>query len=386
MKKILMNQTLALVVMVSTLTLVTGVAAGNPEVHRSAVYGVNVSQIVYATGSYCNGTNFSQTSCKTVNLTADLYTPVLNTSTNVPLPTGPRPMLLAIHGGSYSHGDSSEYKTYAEYFAARGWMVMSINYRLCNGGYDLTSGVGTEGDLVCHEYGQFPSHGPYGNSTCGSDSIATFGLNTDDGCALSSPPKVPDCFFGTLMSWMYPSVRDAKASVRFIRANAKMLNIDPDFITAIGGSAGACSVVGLATTFEDDYKNELTLAEDPTLASTNMQESSAIATGLVQWGGDYVPLYTQLRDPQNRTRYSKQSAPLSTYHGSADGVINPAMEDQMMAAYKHNGVRYDQHILQGAGHGADSAPVVLPNGTNQTQSDNMFDFLIQVQPLQVVSP
>ena len=48
---------------------------------------------------------------------------------------------------------------------------------------------------------------------------------------------------------MYPAVRDAKASVRYLRANAARYNIDATRITAIGGSAGACSVVGLATTF-----------------------------------------------------------------------------------------------------------------------------------------
>ena len=86
-------------------------------------------------------------------------------------------------------------------------------------------------------------------------------------------------------------------------------------------------MVGLATTFEDDYKSELTVAEDPTLPSTNLEQKSSIATGLVQWGGEYVPLYTQLRDPQNRTRYTAANAPLSTYHGSTDGVISIAEED-----------------------------------------------------------
>jgi hypothetical protein len=56
--------------------------------------------------------------------------------------------------------------------------------------------------------------------------------------------------------------------------------------------------------------------------STHLHESSAIATGLVQWGGDYIPIYTQLRDPARKSRYSKTNAPLATYHGSEDGVIS----------------------------------------------------------------
>ena len=58
---------------------------------------------------------------------------------------------------------------------------------------------------------------------------------------------------------------------------------------------------------------ELSAAEDPTLATTNLEQSSSIATGLVQWGGEYVPLYTELRDPAHRSRYTKANAPLSTY-------------------------------------------------------------------------
>ena len=48
----------------------------------------------------------------------------------------------------------------------------------------------------------------------------------------------------------------------------------------------------------------------------------------------------------------------------------------MKAAYAQHGVRYDQHILIGAGHGADSTPVTLPNGTNQTQLVRRSLFLV----------
>eukprot|EP00656_Telonema_subtile_P054345 TRINITY_DN8105_c0_g1_i2.p1 TRINITY_DN8105_c0_g1~~TRINITY_DN8105_c0_g1_i2.p1 ORF type:complete len:290 (+),score=43.47 TRINITY_DN8105_c0_g1_i2:285-1154(+) len=288
------------------------------------------------------------------------------------------PVLIAIHGGSYSHGSSADELSNAEYFARRGWVGLSINYRLCNGGYQAAS-VG--GSLVCGTYGTFPTRPPYGNQSC--ESLGDFGSGTSDGCALSAPPK-QGSFFGTLMSWMYPAVRDAKAAVRWVRANTAPLGIDPDYITAIGGSAGACSVVGLATTFEEDYKTEISGSDDPTLQSTHLTESSAIATGLIQWGGDYVPTYTQLRDPLNRSRYRAQNAPLATYHGSADGVISLAQEQSVKDAYSRTGVVYEQHVLQGWGHGADAAPVTLPNGTNQTQHDNMLEFVARVQKLRVV--
>eukprot|EP00039_Didymoeca_costata_P022583 m.4786 g.4786 ORF g.4786 m.4786 type:complete len:383 (+) comp3102_c0_seq1:54-1202(+) len=354
-----------------------------PTVYSNAVYGVNLtSNVIYGQGMYCSLDNFSQTNCSVVNLTMDVILPVVNLSQGIPLLKDPRPVLLGIHGGSYSHGDSSEQVPNVEYFVQRGWIGFSINYRLCEQGRMLEDK--SDGSLVCAHYGQFPAHGPFGNTSCTAPGYngPLFGLSTHDGCALSSPPK-HGSFFGTLLSWMYPSVRDAKAAVRFIRANTKRFNIDPDYITAVGSSAGACSVVGLATTLEDDYKNEISQQEDPTLSSTNLEQTSNIASGLVQWGGDYVPIFTQLRDPKNMSRYSKNNAPLATYHGDLDGTIGLAQENTTKNAYEKNGVPYEQHVLHGAGHDAINAPVVLPNGTNQTQNANMFEFVTRIHNMQI---
>ena len=353
------------------------------------------------------GANFSQTNCTIVNLTVDIMRPAYNSTTRVPLPTARLPVLLGVHGGSYSHGDSSEQVPTVEYFVKRGWVGFSINYRVCHqgpmpaggeaggagGGTALAAGgeaggagggtVAAGGNLVCGGYGSFPASAPFGNASCSK--LKTYGLNQGaNGCPLSSPPKNGNSFFGMLHAWAYAANRDAKAAVRWIKANAAELQADPGYITAVGGSAGACSVVGLATTFEDDFKSELSVSEDSTLASTHMNQSSSIATGLVQWGAEYVPEYAELRDPAKRSRFTTKSAPLATYHGSADGVISPDEEARMKAAYDANGVPYEQHILKGYGHGAVSAPVTWPNGTNQSQWDNMFDFVAKIQSLRVV--
>ena len=55
---------------------------------------------------------------------------------------------------------------------------------------------------------------------------------------------------------------------------------------------------------------------NPGLSSTHLGESSGIATGLVQWGGEYVPLFSRIRDPANQTRYTKANAPLRCTFGS----------------------------------------------------------------------
>ena len=188
-----------------------------PTAHRDAVFGVNITTgVVYAQGLYCNAPNFSQTNCSTVDLTLDVLRPVVNASNNAPLPTQPMAVMLGIHGGSYSHGDSSEEHANLAYFVQRGFIGFSINYRVCNQAPYTPPGVAqaraeSGGNLVCSQFGSFPSRPPYGNESCSG--VKTFGLGTDDGCPLSSPPKLaanatgkgrPGSFFGTLMAWVRP--------------------------------------------------------------------------------------------------------------------------------------------------------------------------------------
>eukprot|EP01052_Picozoa_sp_SAG31_P061688 SAG31_NODE_20752_length_566_cov_0.766595_1_plen_122_part_01 len=79
------------------------------SVHREAVYAVNITAgVPYGKALYCTAANFSQTNWTTIELLLDVLTPVVNVSTHEPLPTDPMPVMMGIHGGSYSHGDSSE--------------------------------------------------------------------------------------------------------------------------------------------------------------------------------------------------------------------------------------------------------------------------------------
>jgi hypothetical protein len=152
-----------------TLLLAAASAAAPPTVHREAVYGTSITKgVVYGQALYCSGGNFSQATCATVNLTVDVVLPTLNSSTNVPVPSGPMPVLLGVHGGSHRFGDSSEQLPSAVYFAQRGWIGLSINYRVWSGG---------------KTYGNFPAAGPFGNSSCGPKDLG------GAGCAMYGPPR-----------------------------------------------------------------------------------------------------------------------------------------------------------------------------------------------------
>ena len=83
---------------------------------------VNTTGLVYGSG-LSNCTNKTDPStCVNMPLTLDLFEPI-----NAP---GMRPAIVMIHGGSYVILDSSEHWEHARWFAKRGFVTVSINYRL----------------------------------------------------------------------------------------------------------------------------------------------------------------------------------------------------------------------------------------------------------------
>lgn len=98
-----------------------------------------------------------------------------------------------------------------------------------------------------------------------------------------------------------------------MRENAATYSVDTDKITAFGESAGAVTTVALALTFEADYKEEIALSDDPTLATTNMHQISTVATALDHWGSDDAA--RQLTERDGKARYNSNNTPLAIFHG-----------------------------------------------------------------------
>lgn len=53
-----------------------------------------------------------------------------------------------------------------------------------------------------------------------------------------------------------------------------------------GGSAGATNSVAAGVTFDGDYRDELTVAEDPTLATTNLDQNDSVQCVVAHWSSD----------------------------------------------------------------------------------------------------
>lgn len=118
-----------------------------------------------------------------VTLTLDMYQPAGDTETS-------RPAIVLVHGGSFIGGNSrqSGVVMLANAFAQRGYVAVSINYRL---------------------------------------------LGDGEKCGQEDPPSA------TCTTAALAGQHDAQAAVRWLRANATQYGIDPNRIAVEGTSAGA---------------------------------------------------------------------------------------------------------------------------------------------------
>eukprot|EP00937_MAST-01D_sp_MAST-1D-sp2_P001521 g1521.t1 len=248
------------------------------------------------------------------DLTLDTYMPAAAAPS-------PRPAIICIHGGGYTGGDSKHENcnVMGPLFASAGFAAFSINYRL-------------RGDA-----GNVPQHWP---ANCGNPA--------EPQCANSSAPK------GDL-KWMptyaYPAVRDAKAAVRWVRSRAADYGVDAGYITVYGGSAGGTTVTALGLLREQDYKDEIPAAQDPTLATTNPGESSAVAAVVDHWGSDWMARQLWQRGAGNG--YARGNPPIAIFHGTEDTTVPYSAEtSRIVAGYNSTGAPYALFPIAGAGHGA----------------------------------
>jgi acetyl esterase/lipase len=303
-------------------------AESSPEVNSEASYDVTMSTHVYATGQVHD--DWGGPVMGTVDLVLDLYEPV-------DAPPG-RPAMVMIHGGGFKGGSrSAESMTgFAQYFAERGWVTVSIDYR------------------VADQHGTVPA-----------ELIAR------------AEAEVEDAERRDQLLAMYPAARDAKAAVRWLTANADTFQIDVDHITALGGSAGSFLAVMLGVTEPGDYRDEVARADDPTLDSTNLDASASVHTIVDHWGGTAHLEVLELLD--GRSRFDATDAPVSIVHGTEDPTVAFGEAEKLRDAYETTGVDYAFHPLEGKGHGVWGATV-----DGMTLHESAFAFVVEQQGLIVL--
>jgi para-nitrobenzyl esterase len=240
-----------------------------------------------------------------------------------------RPAIVLIHGGSLDIGSRKDPNIVdmAHYFASRGWVVFSLDYRM--------------------------------KSDKGTVPLA-WKQNTSNEDVLK----------------IYPANRDVKAAIRWLYANSETYNIDTDYITVGGGSAGAFLSISLGVTEAEDYTNELSIAEDPTLSSTNLKQTSKVHTIISFWGGEaYVKI---LELVYGLERFDSNDAPILIAHGTDDTIVDFSSAEILENKYQRSGIYYEFYPLDGFRHSAWGATV---NG--KSLSDLAYEFIILQQEITI---
>jgi predicted peptidase len=208
--------------------------------------------ITYAEGLSHNA---SSTTPFSIPLKLDIYTPD-NNSEN-------RPVFMFIHGGGFRGGTKTkpEIVEMANYYASRGWVFASIDYRTAEE-LGIIQGM-TQDELLTYYTGIAPQEWVE-NALQGAQ-------NSDEVQQATA---------------MYLAQRDAKAALRWIVANSNTYNINTDFITVGGASAGAITTIALGISNQEDFRDEISVTDDPTLSTTNLNESYVVRSMVYFWGSN----------------------------------------------------------------------------------------------------
>ncbi len=208
-------------------------------------------------------------------------------------PADRRPAIVFFFGGGWTGGSPQQFVPQCEYFALRGIVAMAADYRVA-----------------------------------GRHHV-----------------KAVDC------------VRDAKSAIRFVRANAERLGVDPKRIVAAGGSAGGH--LAAATGTLDDFD---TPGEDTNVSSRpnamllfNPAVMLAPAAG-VEIDADKVASLAQRvgTAPEALSPYhhvTKGAPPTAIFHGTSDGAVPYDTVVAFTRAMQDAGNRCTLNSYPDQGHG-----------------------------------
>ncbi len=164
---------------------------------------------------------------------------------------------------------------------------------------------------------------------------------------------------------LFPAqIEDAKCAVRYLRANAKKLNIRPDRIGAVGFSAGAHLSMMLATMDKEDglegeggHADQSSKVQaavsfvgptDFTVDDLPPTSRNIIKTWL---GGDLKEKAEAARLASPITYVSKGDAPMLLFQGTVDPLIPNTQAYRMTEAMSKAGVKGRVEMILGGGHG-----------------------------------
>lgn len=169
---------------------------------------------------------------------------------------------------------------------------------------------------------------------------------------------------------LFPAqIEDCKCAVRYLRAHARALNIDPDRIGAWGSSAGGHLVAMLAVTGDvkelegtggwADRSSRIQAAVDwfgPADLLRMVDEPSRIdrrgpdCPEALLIGGPLRENEAKARAASPVTYATRDDAPTLIMHGDQDPIVPPAQSRHLHEALRKAGVETELVMVPGAGH------------------------------------
>ncbi|QZT37885.1 alpha/beta hydrolase [Halosquirtibacter xylanolyticus] len=294
-----------------------------PIVYKDSTFEVLLEKdIVYAHGLHHSSLNSGMT--QSVPLKLDLYCPE-NHRNN-------RPAFLFLHG-NYGSKEQDEIKQLANYFCARGWVFISADYRTLG-----ELGTVPEEWVVLNE------------STPTVNELKTIAL--------------------------YPAHRDAKTAIRWIAAHAEIYDINPKHITIGGMSEGADIAITLGISEPQDFRDELTTEQDPSLVSTYIDQDYSVST-IIDLGGSKRSL-DQLKNKYGFDRFDKNDPPMFIAHGTLNTLTPFHHATTLKKIYKSNKVPFAFYPMEGYNHNIWNGKI-----ENQHIDRIIFNFIVHQQSLKV---
>lgn len=340
---------------------------GIPRVTSSATYSVSTdADITYAEGLVHNQTSTTPFSSAELGDDSphklDVYYPDTS-STN-------RPLFMFIHGGGFVGGTKTkpEIVEMGNYYASRGWVFASIDYRTT--------------EELCDSENMAPCEGKIRGMT--PEGVVSFYAGIAPSEWVEHAQEGAQNLKQLQQSIaIYAAQRDAKAALRWLVANASTYGINTDFITVGGASAGSITALTLGVSNQDDFRDEVTSAADPTLSTTNLSETFDVKSLVHFWGSTQaLYLHEGVYDLEQYDRFDSGDPELFMAHGTAEDPVTPYEGAiQLQSIYSELGVHSDLKTIllpngNPAGHGAWNGVL-----DGQGLSELTFDFLVERQGL-----
>ena len=163
-------------------------------------------------------------------------------------------------------------------------------------------------------------------------------------------------------------VEDGRSAVRYLRAHAGELGIDPDRVAAGGGSAGGhvAAATALCGDFNDPADEEAVNAVPDALVLFNpvLDTSRATGYGGSRLGDDHLRL-----SPAHRVHEGQPDS--IVFHGDADRTIPISVARRFAEASEDTGASCELVEYEGQGHGFFNHPAFRKNNDPAIYADTM---------------